>query len=92
MSLRRPDPRTDFGLQTMTIPTICVLCEVFANCYIVWFLLIDLPFRCARLAAMTGGSRTCGLEIGSYVVTTISAIMILVGVYYLAAWHFPQQE
>jgi len=91
MSLSRPDPRTDFGLESMTIPTICVLCEILANGFIIWFLLIDLPSRCSRLAAMTGGSQSCGMEIGSYVIATISAILFLAGVYYLASWHFPQQ-
>jgi len=92
MSLSRPDPRTDFGLESMTIPTICVLCEVLSNCFIIWFLLIELPFRCSRLAAQSGGSQTCGMEIGSYVIAIVSAILILAGVYYLASWYFPQEE
>jgi hypothetical protein len=91
MSLRTPDPQKDFGLKSMTIPTIAVVCEILANGYIIWFLLIDLPLRCARLAASTAGHQTCGMETGSYVIALVSAIMILTGVYYLASWYFPQQ-
>lgn len=90
MRLRAPDPQRDFGLQTMTIPTICVICEILANCYIIWFLLIDFPMRCARLAAETGGKQTCGMESGAYVIAAVSAVMILGGVYYLGKWHIPQ--
>jgi len=92
MHLRRPDPREDFGLESLAIPTICILCEILSNCYIIWFLLIDLPYRCSRLAAQTGGSRTCGMETGSYVIAIASAILILVGIFYLASWYFPQDE
>jgi hypothetical protein len=92
MSLRTPDPEKDFGLRSMTIPTLSVLCEILANGYIIWFLLIDFPSRCASLAARTGGQQTCGMEIGGYVIASVSAVMILVGIYYLASWYFPHQE
>ena len=92
MSLRAPDPRKDFGLQSMTIPTIAVVGEILANCYIIWFLLIDFPLRCARIAIETAGKQTCGMETGGYIIASVSAVMILVGVYYLATWYFPHQE
>jgi hypothetical protein len=92
MSTGMPDPQENLGLPSMMIPTIAVIGEILANCYIIWFLLIDFPSRCARLAIETNGKQTCGMEIGAYVIASISAIMILCGVYYLAKWSFPQEE
>jgi hypothetical protein len=92
MSPDIPDPQENLGLQSMMIPTIAVIGEMLANTYIIWFLLIDFPSRCARLAAETNGQQTCGMEIGAYVIASISALMILGGVYYLAKWSFPQEE
>ncbi len=91
MSTRTLDPQANFGLQSMTIPTIAVIGVILANCYIIWFLLIDFPSRCARIAAETAGRQTCGMEAGAYVVATISAVMILGGVYFLAKWNFMQE-
>jgi hypothetical protein len=85
------DPQENLGLQSMMIPTIAVIGEMLANTYIIWFLLIDFPSRCARLAAETNGQQACGMEIGAYVIASISALMILGGVYYLAKWSFPQE-
>lgn len=92
MKTRALDPQENYGLQSMTIPTIAVIGEILANSYIIWFLLVDFPSRCARLAAETGGRQTCGMEAGGYVIASVSAIMILAGVYYLAKWYFPQDE
>jgi hypothetical protein len=92
MSTRALDPRENYGLQSMTIPTIAVIGQILANCYIIWFLLIDFPARCTRLAAETAGQQTCGMETGAYVIATISAVMILGGIYFLAKWNIPQEE
>jgi hypothetical protein len=92
MSTSVPDPQQNYGLRSMMIPTIAVIGEILANSYIIWFLLIDFPSRCTRLAAETGGRQICGLEVGAYVISSVSAIMILAGVYYLAKWNFPQEE
>lgn len=92
MSTNAPDPQENYGLRSMMIPTIAVIGEILANSYIIWFLLIDSPARCAHLAAETAGRQTCGLEAGAYVIATISAVMILGGVYFLAKWNFPQKE
>jgi hypothetical protein len=92
MSPDIPDPQENLGLQSMIIPTIAVIGEILANTYIIWFLLIDFPSRCARLAAETNGQQSCGMEIGAYVIASISALMILGGIYYLAKWNFPQEE
>jgi len=86
------DPQENYGLRSMRIPTIAMIGEILANCYIIWFLLIDFPLRCAHPAADTAGTQTCGMEAGGYAIALISAIMILIGVYYLANWYFPQQE
>jgi hypothetical protein len=75
----------------MTIPTIAVIGVILTNCYIVWFLLIDFPAKCAHLAAETAGRQTCGMDAGTYVIATISGVMILGGVYFLAKWNFPQE-
>jgi hypothetical protein len=92
MSTRALDPQENYGLTTMTIPTIAVIGEILANSYIIWFLLVDFPTRCTRLAAETAGQQTCGMETGAYVIAAISAVMILGGVCYLAKWIFPQDE
>jgi hypothetical protein len=86
------DPQENYGLESLTIPTMAVIGEILANCYIIWFLLIDFPLRCTRLAAETAGRQTCGMETGAYVIATISAVMILGGFYYLGKWYIPQQE
>ncbi len=91
MSTDTPAHPESLGLQSMTIPTIAVICEILANCFIIWFLLIDIPTKCAHLAAETAGTQTCGMEIGGYVIAMISALLILAGVYFLAKWHFPQE-
>lgn len=80
------------GLKSMTIPIIAVIGEILANCYIIWFFLIDYPMKCARLAAETAGRQTCGLEAGAYVIVLISAVLILAGIYYLAKWSFLQKS
>jgi hypothetical protein len=79
-------------LKSMLIPTIAIIAEILANCYIIWFLLIDFPTKCARLAAETAGRQTCGMEIGAYVIASASALLIIAGVYYLAKWNFPPEE
>jgi hypothetical protein len=92
MSTRALDPLENYGLKSMTIPTIAVIGEILANGYIIWFLLVDFPTRCARLAAETAGQQTCGMEAGAYVIAGISAVMILGGIYFLATWYIPQGE
>ena len=88
------DPIADpdaMGLKSMMLPTIAIIVEILANCYIIWFLLIDFPTKCARLAQETGGSQTCSMGVGAYIIATISAAMILGGIYFLAKWTFPQE-
>jgi hypothetical protein len=92
MSARALDPQANYGLKSMTIPTIAVIGVVLANCYIIWFLLIEFPAGCTRLVTETAGRQTCGMEAGAYVIAIISAVMILGGVYFLAKWNFPQKE
>ena len=93
MSPDAPADMDTMELQSMTIPTISVIVEIVANCYIIWFLLIDFPTKCARLALETSGMQTCGMEGGTYVIATISAVLILGGIYYLTKWHFsPKPE
>jgi hypothetical protein len=91
MSTRAPDLQENLGLRSMTIPTIAVIGEILANCYIIWFLLVDYPAKCTRLAADTAGQQTCGLEAGAYIIATISAVMVLGGIYFLAKWNFPHE-
>lgn len=86
-------PETNaMGFQSMLVPSIAVIGEILANSYIIWFLLIDYPTRCSRLAAATGGAQTCGMEAGAYIIASISAIMILGGIFFLAKWSFPQES
>jgi hypothetical protein len=77
--------------QSMLVPTIAIIGEILANCYIIWFLLVDYPTKCARLAVETAGRQTCGVEAGAYVIASVSALLILAGIYYLAKWNFPQE-
>ena len=92
MNTRALDPQKNYGLTSMTIPTIAVIGEILANCFIIWFLLIDFPARCSRLATETGGQQTCGMETGAYVIASISALMIFAGIYFLGKWYIPQGE
>jgi hypothetical protein len=80
------------GVRSMLVPTLAVIGEILANGYIIWFLMIDYPSKCARLAAETAGRQSCGLEIGGYVIASASAILILAGIYYLAKWNLPPEE
>ncbi|NMB79796.1 MAG: hypothetical protein GYA23_11965 [Methanomicrobiales archaeon] len=90
MSNGTPADAEALQLESMTIPSLAIVCEILANAFIIWFLLIDFPMKCSRLAAETGGKQTCGMETGAYIIAFISAILILAGVYYLAKWNFPQ--
>lgn len=92
MSTGAPSDPEILEPQSMTIPTLAVIGEILANAYIIWFLVIDFPSKCARLAVESAGSQTCGIEPGGYIIATISALLILVGIYYLAKWHFPQKR
>jgi hypothetical protein len=65
------------------IPAIAVIGEIIVNCYILWYLLISIPSDCTRLAAVTNGQQTCSIEVGAYVIVGISALLILLGIYYL---------
>ena len=92
MSAETPESLQVTGVRSMLIPTLAVIGVILANSYIIWYLLIDYPSKCAQLAAETAGRSSCGLETGGYVVAAASAILILTGVYYLAKWNFPQDE
>lgn len=92
MSIGSPVDLEAMGLKSMMIPNIAVIGEILANGYIIWFLLVDYPMRCARIAAETAGRQTCGLEAGAYIIAAVSAVMILCGVYFLAKWSFPQRS
>jgi hypothetical protein len=76
--------------KSLTLPTIAIFIEILANCAIIWYLLIEIPAGCARLAAETAGRQTCGLETGAYGVAAISALLILAGIWYLAKWYLPR--
>jgi hypothetical protein len=92
MSADTPDHLQAAGIGLMVVPTLAVIAEILANSYIIWFLLVDYPSKCARLAAETAGRQSCGLEMGGYAIASVSAILILVGVYFLAKWNMPQEE
>jgi hypothetical protein len=74
------------------IPFIAVIGEIFVKCYIIRFLLINVPSRYTQLGTETGGRQTRGLETGNYGIASISVVMILVGVDYHATVDFPQEE
>ena len=91
MSTGSPAEPESRELKSVILPTVAVIGEILANCYIIWFLLIDYPMKCTQLALETAGRQTCGMEAGAYVIAIISAIMILGGVFFLAKWSFPQE-
>jgi hypothetical protein len=76
--------------KSLTLPTIALVLEILANCAIIWYLLVEIPAGCTRLAAETAGRQTCGLEAGGYVVAAISVVLILAGIWYLAKWYLPR--
>jgi hypothetical protein len=92
MSADTPESLQAAGVGSMLVPTLAVIGEILANSYIIWFLLVDYPSKCARLAAETAGGQSCGLEIGGYVIASVSAILILVGLYFLAKWNIHVEE
>lgn len=63
--------------------TLVVIGEIIVNSYIIWYLLIGIPSDCSRLASVTNGQQTCGIEAGAYVIAGVSALLILLGAYYL---------
>ncbi|MDO9326541.1 MAG: hypothetical protein Q7T80_16445 [Methanoregula sp.] len=88
----QPEELEILGFTSMVIPTIAVVGEILVNSYIIWFLLVSIPSGCARLAAESSGQQTCGIESGVYIIAGISAILILVGIYYLAKWNFSHKS
>jgi len=92
MSPHQPEELKNLGFQSILIPTIAIIGEILVNSYIIWFLLIDIPSGCARLAVESSGKQSCGIETGAYIIAGISAILILIGVFYLAKWNFPQKK
>jgi hypothetical protein len=92
MSPAQPEELESIGFHSMLIPTIAIVGEILVNSFIIWFLLISVPSGCARLAAESSGSQTCGIESGAYIIAGISALLILIGIFYLAKWNFPQTE
>ena len=71
---------------------IAIIGEILVNSYIIWFLLISIPSSCTRLAAESSGQQTCGTVTGAYIIAGISAILILIGIFYCAKWNFPQEK
>lgn len=69
------------------LPTTGAIIVILVNAWIFWFFLYSIPIGCTQLAAESGGWQTCGLEPGAYVVMGISAILILLCVYYILKWN-----
>jgi hypothetical protein len=78
--------------QSKIIPTIIVIAEIIVNVYIIWYLLISIPADCARLAVATSGHQTCGIETGAYIIAGISALLILLGIYYLVKGNLHREQ
>jgi hypothetical protein len=74
------------------IPFIAVIGEIFVKCYILRFLLINVPSRYTQLNTEIGGRQTRMLETGSFGIVSIRVVKILVGVDYHATGDFPQEE
>jgi hypothetical protein len=92
MSAPQDEGLQRMGFSSTTIPTIAVAGEIIINSYLIWYLLAAIPSDCARLSAETNGQQMCCIEAGAYIIAAISAILILVGVYYLGKWHFPRHK
>ena len=92
MSPAQPEEPEMIGFQSMLVPSIAIIGEILVNSYIIWFLLISIPSGCARLAAESSGQQSCGIEMGAYIIAGVSAILIIVGVFYLVKWNFRQKS
>jgi hypothetical protein len=92
MSAVLPEGDRVFGFSSMLIPTIAIIAEILVNSYIIWFLLISIPADCAHLMTESSGGQSCGIETGAYGIAGISAVLILIGIFYLAKWNFPRKE
>ena len=80
-------PKTSPSTGSRLVPTIAIIGEICANVFIVWYLLVNIPKGCVRLAAETAGMQSCGIEPGAWIIAAISTVLILAGLYYLAKWY-----
>jgi hypothetical protein len=90
MSVDTPETFPTAG--SRLVPTIAIIGEICANVFIIWYLLVDIPEGCARLAAETAGMQSCGIEADAWIVAAISTVLILAGLYYLAKWYVPKKN
>jgi len=87
MSSNVPDEIKSSLFSSPFLPTTGAIIVILVNAWILWFFLFSIPSGCTRLATETGGWQTCELEHGAYVIVSISAILILVGVYCTLKWN-----
>ncbi|WAC05420.1 MAG: hypothetical protein OS112_01955 [Methanoregula sp.] len=76
----------------MMIPSFAVIDGIFANSYIIRFLLIYYPTQCAQVAAEIVERKTSGIETVAYVIATLERTHNPCRLFYLAKWSIPQVE
>lgn len=67
-----------------------ILFAIAACVGMIWYLLFHYPAECARMALQSGGSMTCGLEAGAYVVAGICLLLIVLFAIMLTRWAFKE--
>jgi hypothetical protein len=69
-------------------PVSIALVAVFAvNAYIIYFLLVAIPADCARLMKESGGTMSCGIEPGAYVISAVCLVILLVAAILFVKWN-----
>jgi hypothetical protein len=63
---------------SLVLVLIIVACAVMIG-----YLLVYIPSECRKLAMSSGGSATCGLEPGAYIIAAILGIIAIVAAFML---------
>ena len=62
------------------------------NLLIFWYLLVFWPGECERLSAATGGTQTCSLQPGAYIVGGINVLIIAGCIIFIFRWSRKKDE
>jgi hypothetical protein len=70
-----------------------VFVAIIAACAVmIGYLMLYVPYECQNLAIASGGTSTCGLEPGAYVIAAISGIVGIAAAVMLVREHGKNQE
>jgi hypothetical protein len=67
----------------MKILSLLLVMIIVACAVMIGYLLLYIPYECRNLAITSGGTTTCGLEPGAYVIAGISGIIAIAAAFML---------